>query len=110
MSVLPFDTPAAHTYSVIIEVIFEFVSNLAREQIPLGGQGLESKIEAVRRFKQIANSLREKPEVQSQQCKASSAKPEVQSQKCKAGSGKPDVMVAGCHFLLEVFGKRRFSG
>jgi hypothetical protein len=34
-------------------------------------------IEAVRRFKQSTNSLREKPEMKSQQCKADSEKPEV---------------------------------
>ena len=35
----PFSTPATLTDYVIVKVIFEFVSNLARERIPLGGQG-----------------------------------------------------------------------
>jgi hypothetical protein len=34
-----FGTPAALGNSVIIKVIFELVSNLARERIPLGGWG-----------------------------------------------------------------------
>jgi hypothetical protein len=59
----PFDTLAALTDTVIIEVIFEFVSNLCKES----GFPLEARvgIEAVRRFKQSTNRFREKPEVKS---------------------------------------------
>ena len=58
----PFDTLAALADAVMIEVIFEFVSNLAEERLP---RGARVGIEAVRRFKQSANSLRERPEVRS---------------------------------------------
>jgi hypothetical protein len=63
----PFDTLAAITDTVIIEVIFKFVSNLAESGFPLEAR---VGIKAVRRFKQSTNSL-------SQLCTAGSEKPEV---------------------------------
>ena len=57
----PFDALAAITDTVIIEV-FEFVSNLTESGFPLEAR---VGIEAVRRFKQSTNSLREKPEMKS---------------------------------------------
>jgi hypothetical protein len=48
--------------TIIFEVIIEFVSNLAENGFPLEAR---VGIEAVRRFKQSTNSLREKPEVKS---------------------------------------------
>jgi hypothetical protein len=48
--------------TVIFEVIHEFGSNRAENGFPLEARVV---IEAVRRFKQSINSLREKPEVRS---------------------------------------------
>jgi len=53
---------AAITDIVIIKVIFEFVSILAESGFPLEAR---VGIEAIRRFKQSINSLREKPGVKS---------------------------------------------
>jgi hypothetical protein len=56
----PFDTLAAITDTVIFEVINKFVSNYTKNRFPL-----EAKvgIDAIYRFKQSTNSLREKLEV-----------------------------------------------
>jgi hypothetical protein len=78
--------------TIIIKVIFEFVSNLIESGFPLEAR---VGIEDVRRFKQSINSVREKPEVKSWK---------IKSQQCKPGSEKPEVG------WLPHFAGRRMSG
>ena len=81
--------------TVIIEVIFEFVSNLIESGFPLEAR---VGIEEVGRFKQSINSLREKPEV----------KAGMETQNCKAGSEKPEVGWLPHFAGSEDIGKRNF--
>jgi hypothetical protein len=60
------------------------------------------RIEAVCRFKQSINSLREKPEVKSWKCKASSAKLAMRSRKWW--------LLATIFYWSENVGNREFSG